>query len=175
MQVLIKRLNPRSTSPAARRSVCNSITPRSSARPSRTRRSPPPPSGLPRPPPESPPCAASSAAVLLISFSASYSPCQRRNLFITAINFLKNTISSQIIAKVSLVLCKAFFARLVHGKLANKKPLAEWQGAFRLAAATASVAEEQHAGGFFFAGCFVGGDGAIEELVDFQVDFEEGR
>src|ERR1035438_7505711 len=75
----------------------------------------------------------------------------------------------------SLVLCKAFFARLVHGKLANKKPLAEWQGAFRLAAATASVAEEQHAGGFFFAGCFVSGDGAIEELVDFQVDFEEGR
>ena len=58
----------------------------------------------------------------------------------------------------------------------NNKRLGGFAGALAFGAdLAASGAEEQHAGGFFFAGGFVGGDGAIEELADFEVDLEEGR
>src|ERR1035441_6823025 len=63
--------------------------------------------------------------------------------------------------------------------LPTKKPLAGWQGAFRLsfrAALIVSVAEEKNAGGFFFGRGFfgAGNDRTVEELVLVEVDLKEG-
>src|ERR1017187_10859040 len=62
--------------------------------------------------------------------------------------------------------------------LPTKSPLPVGRGLFSWAVAQrrkcASGAEQQHAGGFFVGYGFVGAYGAVEELVDVEIDLEEG-